>query len=215
MRRGETVVLCRREVADFPEFGAAWSGGLRFLYRSYSRPQHAGPSRPDRGARPHAARRPRERRLAETALHAAVRCARGASPSATAAAAIAFSPSAWPPKKLKDFLIDRKIAADVRDRLPLLVWNGEIVWIAGVEVSERFKVTAPGGRAVRSVVGGSRMRHSTPVFTVFSADEIAARILSSATEIRADAGDAEVFLLGILKGARSSPPTCSAPSPAT
>lgn len=45
-------------------------------------------------------------------------------------------------KKLKDFLIDRKIAAAVRDRLPLLVWNGHIVWIAGVEVSEQFKVTA-------------------------------------------------------------------------
>lgn len=46
-------------------------------------------------------------------------------------------------KKLKDFLIDRKIPRDSRDRLPLLVWNGEIVWIAGVEVSERFKVTEP------------------------------------------------------------------------
>jgi tRNA(Ile)-lysidine synthase len=46
-------------------------------------------------------------------------------------------------KKLKDFLIDRKIAADVRDRLPLLIWNDEIVWIAGVEISERFKVTSP------------------------------------------------------------------------
>ncbi|HYI13563.1 MAG TPA: tRNA lysidine(34) synthetase TilS [Thermoanaerobaculia bacterium] len=49
------------------------------------------------------------------------------------------------PKKLKDFLIDRKIAAEVRDRLPLLIWNGEIVWVAGVEVSERFKVTSPRG----------------------------------------------------------------------
>jgi tRNA(Ile)-lysidine synthase len=47
-------------------------------------------------------------------------------------------------KKLKDFLIDRKIAAEVRDRLPLLVWNGEIVWVAGVEISERFKVTGDG-----------------------------------------------------------------------
>lgn len=47
------------------------------------------------------------------------------------------------PKKLKDFLIDRKIAADARDRIPLLLWNDEIVWVAGVEVSERFKVTSP------------------------------------------------------------------------
>ncbi|HEV2721922.1 MAG TPA: tRNA lysidine(34) synthetase TilS [Thermoanaerobaculia bacterium] len=47
-------------------------------------------------------------------------------------------------KKLKDFLIDRKIAADVRDRIPLLLWNGEIAWVAGVEVSERFRVTGAG-----------------------------------------------------------------------
>ncbi|HEU4521276.1 MAG TPA: tRNA lysidine(34) synthetase TilS [Thermoanaerobaculia bacterium] len=46
-------------------------------------------------------------------------------------------------KKLKDFLIDRKIDAEVRDSIPLLLWNGEIVWVAGVEVSERFKVTTP------------------------------------------------------------------------
>ena len=54
-------------------------------------------------------------------------------------------------KKLKDFLIDRKIAAGVRDRLPLLVWNGEIVWVAGVEVSERFKVTDPPGGTIYQV----------------------------------------------------------------
>ena len=44
-------------------------------------------------------------------------------------------------KKLKDVLIDRKIAATSRDRIPLLIWNGTIVWVAGVEVSELFKVT--------------------------------------------------------------------------
>lgn len=48
-------------------------------------------------------------------------------------------------KKLKDFLIDRRIGAEVRDSIPILLWNGEIVWVAGVEVSERFKVTASDG----------------------------------------------------------------------
>ncbi|MEO6487197.1 MAG: tRNA lysidine(34) synthetase TilS [Thermoanaerobaculia bacterium] len=48
-------------------------------------------------------------------------------------------------KKLKDFLIDRKIDAEIRDRLPLVIWNGDIVLIPGVEVSERFKVTSPAG----------------------------------------------------------------------
>jgi tRNA(Ile)-lysidine synthetase-like protein len=49
------------------------------------------------------------------------------------------------PKKLKDFLIDRKIPVEIRDRLPLLIWNGEIVWVAGVEISERFKITDSAG----------------------------------------------------------------------
>lgn len=57
-----------------------------------------------------------------------------------------FQPLGMPrQKKLKDFLIDRKIPADLRDRIPLLVWNGAIVWVAGVEVSEEFKVTDGAG----------------------------------------------------------------------
>lgn len=64
------------------------------------------------------------------------------------------------PKKLKDFLIDRKIPADVRDRLPLLLWNDEIVWIGGVEVSERFKVTQdPGGVLYEVWMEGSGAEH--------------------------------------------------------
>lgn len=49
------------------------------------------------------------------------------------------------PKKLKDFLIDRKIPAELRDRIPLLVWNGAIVWVANVEIAEAFKVTGGEG----------------------------------------------------------------------
>ncbi len=61
-----------------------------------------------------------------------------------------FHPLGSPsPKKLKDFLIDRKIAAELRDRIPLLLWNDEIVWVAGVEISERFKISdTPGERYV-------------------------------------------------------------------
>jgi tRNA(Ile)-lysidine synthase len=44
-------------------------------------------------------------------------------------------------KKLKDLLIDRKIPVEERDRIPLLLWNGEIVWVAGVAISEKFKIT--------------------------------------------------------------------------
>lgn len=63
-----------------------------------------------------------------------------------------FHPLGYPaPTKLKDFLINRKVPREARDRLPLVVWNGEIVWIAGVAVSERFKTTEGGDIYVLSV----------------------------------------------------------------
>lgn len=55
-------------------------------------------------------------------------------------------------KKLKDFLIDRKIAAEERDRIPLLVWNGEIVWVGGLTDSDRFQVTSPAGELFEVVL---------------------------------------------------------------
>lgn len=58
-------------------------------------------------------------------------------------------------KKLKDLLIDRRIEAHLRDSLPLVVWKSEIVWVVGVEVSERFKVTGPEGFLYRLWTEGS------------------------------------------------------------
>lgn len=64
-----------------------------------------------------------------------------------------FQPLGFPhEKKLKDVLIDRKIAARVRDSIPLLVWNGAIVWVAGVEISEKFKVTEGEGDRYEVVI---------------------------------------------------------------
>jgi len=58
-----------------------------------------------------------------------------------------FQPLGFPSeKKLKDVLIDRKIDAGSRDRIPLILRNGIIVWIAGIAVSERFRVTGAGDR---------------------------------------------------------------------
>jgi tRNA(Ile)-lysidine synthase len=52
-----------------------------------------------------------------------------------------FHPLGYPaPTKLKDFLIARKIPREERDRIPLVVWQGQIVWVAGVAVSENFKI---------------------------------------------------------------------------
>lgn len=44
------------------------------------------------------------------------------------------------------------------------------------------------------------MAHTKEVTTTFSAEAIAARVAELAQQIRADAGQREIFLLGILKG---------------
>lgn len=44
-------------------------------------------------------------------------------------------------KKLKDFLIDKKIPRRLRETLPILEKNGEIAWVAGLRPSERYRIT--------------------------------------------------------------------------
>ena len=44
-------------------------------------------------------------------------------------------------RKLKELLIDRRVPAEARDRLPLLEIGGRIAWIPGVAVDESFRLT--------------------------------------------------------------------------
>lgn len=44
-------------------------------------------------------------------------------------------------KKLKDFFIDLKIPLEERYRIPVLVSKNIIVWVAGLRIDDRFKVT--------------------------------------------------------------------------
>ena len=51
-------------------------------------------------------------------------------------------------KKLQDFFVDRKVARQKRDAVPLVVDGGDrIVWVAGYSIDESFRVTDP-ARAV-------------------------------------------------------------------
>jgi tRNA(Ile)-lysidine synthetase-like protein len=52
----------------------------------------------------------------------------------------------WPkgaagPKKLQDFLVDRKVPRWLRAHLPLVLSADRIVWVAGLEVAEPGRVT--------------------------------------------------------------------------
>ncbi len=48
-------------------------------------------------------------------------------------------------RKLKDILIDRGIARDERSALPLVVVDGEIAWVPGVTIDDKFRIR-PGDR---------------------------------------------------------------------
>lgn len=48
-------------------------------------------------------------------------------------------------RKLKDVLIDHRVPAGERDRLPLLEIGGQIAWVPGVTVDEAFRLPAPDG----------------------------------------------------------------------
>ncbi len=44
-------------------------------------------------------------------------------------------------KKLKDFFIDYKVDRDERDSIPLICDGDEIMWVVGLRISEKYKIT--------------------------------------------------------------------------
>ena len=44
-------------------------------------------------------------------------------------------------KKLSDFLIDKKILRHLRDRVPLLVEGGDILWVVGIRRADKARIT--------------------------------------------------------------------------
>ena len=51
-------------------------------------------------------------------------------------------------KKLQDFMVDAKIPRHLRDRIPLVVTDRGVAWVAGWRVAEWAKVTEPGERCL-------------------------------------------------------------------
>ncbi|MCL6471304.1 MAG: tRNA lysidine(34) synthetase TilS [Firmicutes bacterium] len=44
-------------------------------------------------------------------------------------------------KKLQDFLVDEKVPRRERDRIPIVVGDDKVIWVAGFRIDDRFKVT--------------------------------------------------------------------------
>ncbi len=61
-------------------------------------------------------------------------------------------------KKLKSFFIDKKVPRAERERIPLVVSGADIVWVAGYQLGNRFRIRPETQRAVRlQYLTGSRL----------------------------------------------------------
>ena len=52
-------------------------------------------------------------------------------------------------KKLKDFFVDMKVPSDVRARIPILTRGDELIWVCGLRIDDRFKVTSKTKRVLK------------------------------------------------------------------
>jgi tRNA(Ile)-lysidine synthase len=59
-------------------------------------------------------------------------------------------------KKVQDFLVDEKIPRDERGAVPIVCSGEDIVWVAGMRLDDRFKVTGETRRCVRIELKGLR-----------------------------------------------------------
>ena len=60
-------------------------------------------------------------------------------------------------KKLKDYLIDKKIPRDKRNSIPLLADGGHIIWILGDRISEKYKISNTTQNILKAkIIGGKK-----------------------------------------------------------
>lgn len=52
-----------------------------------------------------------------------------------------FIPLGGHPKKLQDFFTDEKVPRSERDKVPLVTAGGKLIWVAGMRIDDRFKIT--------------------------------------------------------------------------
>ena len=52
-------------------------------------------------------------------------------------------------RKLKDFFIDLKIPSEARARVPIMTYQNNIIWVCGLRIDDRFKVTPDTGKVLK------------------------------------------------------------------
>lgn len=67
-----------------------------------------------------------------------------------------FTPFGGGERKLKEFLIDKKIPVRIRDKLPLICYNEQVLIVCGVEIADSVRLTA-GARAAQITFTGETL----------------------------------------------------------
>lgn len=70
-----------------------------------------------------------------------------------------FTPYGGGSKKLKEYLIDKKLPARLRDALVLLACGSEVLAVLGIEISDKIKLTEQSENAVRISAEKARSTH--------------------------------------------------------
>jgi hypoxanthine phosphoribosyltransferase len=117
-------------------------------------------------------------------------------------------------KRLQDFLVDARVPRSARAALPLVVCGEQIVWVAGLRLDERFKVTAATRRLVRLErtlaqksplpKGGGIERNIMDEGVgevLIEASAIERRVSELGAELSEIYAGQEILLVGVLKGA--------------
>ena len=110
-------------------------------------------------------------------------------------------------KSLQDLFTARRVPRERRARVAVVESAGEIAWVAGVAMSERFKVTPAHARG-----GPSQLSRTPPIRSplvkdeqigdiLVSADDLQRRVSELAADVSRDYADKDLVLIGVLKGA--------------
>ncbi|MEA2198616.1 MAG: tRNA(Ile)-lysidine synthase [Solirubrobacteraceae bacterium] len=106
-------------------------------------------------------------------------------------------------KSLQDLFTARRVARARRATVPVVEFGGDIVWVAGVATSERFKVTADTREAVHlsAVINSKAVDDDAIGDILVNPEELQNRVRELAAEISRDYAGRDLVLIGVLKGA--------------
>jgi tRNA(Ile)-lysidine synthase len=116
-------------------------------------------------------------------------------------------------KKVQDIFVDKHVASRERGSVPLFFTTSHCIWLAGLCLDERARLTSKTQQVVRlSIIDGGRMKNSISFSRevdmhediqeiLLTSEEIQAKVAELAEQITTNYQGKNLLLLGTLKGA--------------